>query len=129
MSTRVSLVLGWVFALLIGALNIFAAVMKYMPVVPGSPAEEMARQMGTLGLEHGLGVLEIVVTVLFLIPRTSTVGFVLMVGYMSGALATQLTHGMLSIGLVPMSVIFILLTLSAVFRNPELLTRLRGKTV
>lgn len=120
-------IIGWTSALLVAALNIFAAVMKFMPVEPGSPAEEMGQRIGTVGLEHPLGVLEFIIVALFLIPRTSTIGFVLMVGYMAGALATNLTHGFTHMEALSIYISFVLLTISAYARNPELLSRLLKK--
>jgi hypothetical protein len=95
----------------------------------GSPAEEFGKRLGTVGLEHPLGVLEFIIVILFLVPRTSTVGFVLMIGYMSGALATNLTHGFSNMEALPIYITFVLLMISAWFRNPELTARLRKKPV
>jgi hypothetical protein len=89
----------------------------------------MMQKLGVGGLEHGLGVLEIIIIVLFLIPRTSTVGFILMVGYLAGALATNLTHGFTFAEAAPLYVLLLLLTISGYFRNPELVSRLMGKPV
>lgn len=117
-------IIGWTCAILVSALNLFAGVMKYVPVT--DPAQlEMMKSMGmTPNLVHILGVVEIVSTILFLIPRTSTIGFVLLVGYTGGILATLLTHGQ---DATIIYVVFALLTVSAYFRNPELLSRLRKK--
>lgn len=127
MNLRASSVIGWTSVVLVAAFNVFATVMKFMPVVPGSEAEKMGISIGTHGLEHGLGVLEAIITLLYVLPRTSTVGTVLMAGYLGGALATNLTHG-LSITdpmLIPMHVLLLLLAVGAWFRNPELTQRLR----
>jgi len=122
-------IIGWTCTILIAALSIFAGVMKFMPVEPGSQEALFAEQLGTAGLEFGLGILELAIVVLFLIPRTSTVGFVLMVGYFGGVVATMLTHGMTQMEVLPMYVILGLLTISGYFRNPELLSRLRGQKI
>jgi uncharacterized membrane protein YphA (DoxX/SURF4 family) len=129
MNTRVGSVIGWICAGLVALFNIFAAVMKFVPVEPGSQSAVFMERLGTAGLERPLGVLEFVITVLFLIPRTSTVGFVLMVGYMAGALATNLTHGFSNMEALPIYISLLLLTISAYFRNPELLSRLLKKPV
>ncbi len=122
-SSRLGLVIGWIAAGLVAALNLFAGIMKFTPVPAGSEQEAMMQQMGLLGLSHTLGVIELASTILFLIPRTSTIGFVLLVGYLSGALATLITHGQDG---TPLIVALALLTVSAYFRNPELLARLKG---
>jgi hypothetical protein len=127
MKFRIGSIIGWICAALVGALNIFAGVMKFVPVPADSPQAAMMQSMGmTPGLEHILGVIELVSVVLFLIPRTSTVGFVLITSYMAGALATLLTHGQDGTFLI---IVLGLLTVSAYFRNPELLTRIKGKSV
>ncbi len=41
----------------------------------------------------GLGVLTIIILILYLIPRTSILGAVLMTGYLGGAIATQVRVG------------------------------------
>lgn len=129
MSRRIGTIIGWTCAILVAAFNLFAAVMKFMPVAPGSPAETMMQQLGiTTTLDHALGILELVIIVLFLIPRTSTVGFILMIGYMGGALATNLTHGLTNMQALPIYITFIFMMISAYVRNPELLSRLRKRS-
>ncbi len=127
-TSRLGMAIGWIAAGLVAALNIFAGIMKYVPV---DPASEGAKYMASIGmtpeLNHVLGIVELVSVILFLIPRTSTVGFVLMVGYMAGVLATGLTHGMTTADLGVIYLSLGLLTVSAYFRNPELLERIRGK--
>lgn len=124
MTFRLSSFLRWTSTILIAALMIFSAIMKFVPVAPGSPAEDMGRTLGTTGLEFPLGVLELMIVILFLVPRTSTIGFVLMVGYFGGILATLLTHGQ---DATPVYVFFVILTISGYFRNPELLSRYRNQ--
>lgn len=128
MKSHFGSIIGWTATGLIAAFNLFAAVMKFVPVAPGSPAEAMGQRLGVTGMEYGLGVLEFIIIALFLIPRTSTVGFVLMVGYMGGALATNLTHGVTHAEALPIYILFVLLMISAWFRNPELTARLRKKS-
>ncbi len=127
MKFSVSSLVGWICTALVGALNIFAGVMKFMPVDPASEQAKMMADMGmTPGLEHALGVIELTITLLYIIPRTSTVGFVLMVGYFGGVTATLLTHGQ---DATFAYVILAVLTVGAYFRNPELLTRLRKGSI
>lgn len=129
MKSRFGSIVGWTCAILVAAFNAFAGVMKFMPVAPGSPAEAMGQRLGVVGLERSLGVLELIIVILFLVPRTSTVGFVLMIGYMGGALATNLTHGFTHLEALPIYISFLLLTISAYYRNPELLSRLKKQPV
>lgn len=126
MNRKLGLAIGWTAAILVAAFNLFAAVMKlFVPIVPGTPAAEMQQRFGlTDALHFQLGILELFIVVLFLIPRTMTVGFVLMVGYMGGVLATNLTHGFTHMEALPIYVTFLLLTVSAWYRTPELTARL-----
>ncbi len=119
-------ILMWVSTLLVAALHAFACVSKFMPVTDPAQLEMMASMGMTPTLSHILGVVELTTLVLFLIPRTSTVGFVLMVGYMGGVLATMLTHAQ---DATIIYVIFALLTVSGYLRNPELSARLLGKKI
>ncbi len=127
MSTRLRAVFGWVPAILVAAMNVFALYGKFVPPAPGTPGDLFATQVGMKGLELPLGILELIVVTLFLIPRTSTVGLVLMVGYMGGVLATLLTHGFSVAESGFIIVLLLLLGISAWFRNPELTDRLLGK--
>ena len=129
MKLRFSSILGWTCNILVIAFFLFAAVMKFFPVVPGSPAEIMGQKLGVAGLEQSLGIVQFVILALFLFPRTSTVGFVLMIGYMGGALATNLTHGFSHAEALPIYIVFVLLAIGAWIRNPELTARLRGKSL
>lgn len=119
-------ILLWVSTLLVAALHAFAGIMKFMPVTDPAQLEMMASMGMTPDLGYILGVLELSILVLFLVPRTSTVGFVLMVGYMGGILATMITHAQ---DATIMYAVFALLTVSGYLRNPELRTRLLGKKV
>ena len=130
MKLRIGSIVGWTCSLLVAAFNTFAAVMKYVPVVPDSPGDVMMQRLGiTVQMQHVLGVIELAIIALYLIPRTSTVGFVLMVGYMGGALATNLTHGFSHMEALPIYILFTLMTIGAYFRNPELLSRLLKRPV
>lgn len=126
---KAGLIIGWIAAILIVALNVFAIYGKFAPVVPGSAAEAMNTQLGLNGLHMGLAIVEIIVTLLFIIPRTSTVGTVLMAGYMGGVLATMLTHGISNADSMPIYIALALVAVSGWFRNPELKTRLLGRPV
>ncbi len=129
MKARVSSIIGWICTVLVVAFNLFAAVMKFMPVTPGSPAEEFGKKLGTIGLEHPLGVLEFAIIILFLVPRTSAVGFILMIGYLAGALATNLTHGFSSMEALPIYVLLALMAVIGWTRFPEFTARLRGTSI
>lgn len=118
---------GWVLAGLIGLLHIPALMGKFMPSADPQVVA-MSEQLGlNLFSQPLLGVVELVTLALFFVPRTSTIGFIMMVGYMGGVLATMLTHGFGGMAGMPIYIAMAVLTLSAWFRNRELATRALGK--
>lgn len=129
MSTRVSSVIGWICTALVAALTIFSGVMEFIMPMTDPEIVAYVTRLGILGLEYHLGAAKLVIAALYLWPRTSTVGFVLMVGYYGGALATNITHAIPLAEYAPLLIVLALLTVDAVLRKPELLTRLKGKPV
>jgi uncharacterized membrane protein YphA (DoxX/SURF4 family) len=85
-------VAGWVLSGLVGAFLVFgSAAGKF---VDWEGKEEMFQNLGyTVELMTKIGILEVLVTVLFLIPRTSLLGAVLLTGYLGGATATHVRVG------------------------------------
>ncbi len=75
---------GWVLTLLVGGLLLFSASGKF-----GS-GEEMAQGFQHLGLDlevaKTLGIMEALIALIYLVPRTSFVGAILVTGYMGGAI-------------------------------------------
>lgn len=73
------------------AMLLFSAVMKF------SGSAELTEGMTHLGYDPkvavGLGVTELVATVLYLVPQTAVLGAVLLTGYMGGAMASHLRIG------------------------------------
>lgn len=72
-------------------LLLFSAVMKL--VKPAGTAEGFAHLGIPLTHATGLGILEITCTVIYLIPRTSVLGAILLTGYLGGATLTHLRVG------------------------------------
>ena len=79
---------GWVISGLMAAFNLFDAFAKF--VQPKPVADAFARTGWPLELSSTLGVILVVCTALYLIPRTSLLGAVLLTGYLGGAVATNL---------------------------------------
>lgn len=129
MKTRTAKILGWTPAILVSLFFLMSAVMKFVPVPPGSEMELMTIKLGTNGLEMSLGVLQLLILALYVIPRTSTIGLIMMVGYLGGAAATNLTHGFSLAEASPIFVMIVLMMVSAWYRNPELKTRFLGHKV
>ena len=79
---------GWVLSILIAAMMIFlSAPGKFMDF---EGKEEMFAKLGW-GIEvmKTIGVIEIAVAILYLIPRTAFVGAVLVTAYLGGAISTH----------------------------------------
>lgn len=125
MSNRTGTIIGWICAILVSALTVMSAIAEFMPLT--DPAMiAFAERLGVKDIAVQLGILKLILVVIFLYPRTSTVGFVLMIGYFGGALATNITHGFTVMEALPVYIALVLLTISGYFRNPELVTRLKG---
>ena len=72
------------------AMVVLSGVMKLMM------SEQVVTTLTKVGVANytiPLGLMEILFTVLFLVPRTMKIGFLLLSCYFAGALATELSHG------------------------------------
>jgi hypothetical protein len=79
---------GWIITGLMAAFNLFDAFGKFAR--PQSVADAFVRTGWPLGLSTTLGVILLTSTLLYLVPRTSVLGAVLVTGYLGGAVATNL---------------------------------------
>ena len=85
---RACRIAGWALTGLAGAFLIFETVIKLMVI---GPVTESMRKLGYP--EHqafGLGVMEAIIVVLLLVPRTALLGAVLLTGMLGGAAASHL---------------------------------------
>ncbi|HKN66124.1 MAG TPA: DoxX family protein [Gemmatimonadaceae bacterium] len=79
---------GRVLSTLVVAFIVFDGVLH---IAKPAPVVEAFSQLGyPLRLSVGLGVLELVFTILYAIPRTAFIGALLLTAYLGGAIATQL---------------------------------------
>jgi hypothetical protein len=92
MSTKARRIAGWALTGLVGVFMIGASGAPKFFDFPGK-AEMMSKLEIPLDLLKTIGVIEIAVTLLYLIPRTSFVGAILMTGYLGAALWTHLRVG------------------------------------
>jgi hypothetical protein len=70
---------------------LFDAIIHLMKI---APVVESFTQLGyPVSLARGLGVVQLVCLVLYVIPRTSILGAILLTGYLGGAVATHLRIG------------------------------------
>lgn len=92
MSTKAMRITGWTLTILVGLFLIgVSGVPKFIDF--DGKAEMMAKLQIPLTLLSTLGVIEISVAILYLIPRTAFLGAVLTTGYLGGAVWTHLRVG------------------------------------
>ena len=95
MPTKTQRIVGWTLTVLVGLFLIGASgVPKFLDIskIPEMPAM-MAKLQIPLGLLKTLGVIEISVAVLYLIPRTAFLGAILTTAYLGGAVWTHVRVG------------------------------------
>ncbi len=92
MPSKAQLITGWVLTGLVGFFLIVASGIPKFIDFPGK--KEMFDHIGiTPDLSTTLGVVEMAVAILFLFPRTSFVGAILVTGYLGGAVWAHLRVG------------------------------------
>lgn len=129
MSPRLNSIIGWICTILVSALTIFSGVMEFIMPMDNPETAAFVARLGITGMEYYLGAAKLIIAALYIWPRTSTVGFVLMVGYFGGVLATNMTHAIPFAEYSMILVVLALLTVDAWFRKPELTARLLGKKI
>jgi len=82
---------GYIMSGLPVLMLVFSGVMKLMN--PPSLAEGFNHLGLPVSLALGLGILELTCTVVYVIPRTSVLGAILLTGYLGGAILTHLRVG------------------------------------
>jgi hypothetical protein len=92
MSPKAQRITGWVLTGLVGLFLIGASGVPKFIDFPRK--KEMFEKLGIpMELSQTLGVIEVVTTLLFLVPRTSFLGAILVTGYLGGAVWTHLRIG------------------------------------
>ena len=82
---------GWILSGLVAALLAFSASFK---LIDGQSKAEMFEKGGyTVEKMFWIGLVEVSVTVLFLIPRTSFLGAILLAAYLGGAVDSHVRGG------------------------------------
>jgi hypothetical protein len=71
----------------------FDVVLKFVKPAPAPVVEAFARLGWSLSLGPVLGMILLVSTALYVIPKTSVLGAILLTGYLGGAIATHLRVG------------------------------------
>jgi hypothetical protein len=84
----------WTGRILSGLGALFMAFDGTIHVLRIAPVVEAFGQLGyPLGVSATLGFIELICVALYLLPRTSVLGAVLLTGYLGGAIATQVRVG------------------------------------
>ena len=83
-------ILVWIFAIVVSLLVVSSGVAK---LVGAKDVVDKLTQIGVGAYVPLLGFMEILFTILFLIPKTIKIGFILITCYFAGAIATDLSHG------------------------------------
>ena len=92
MPTKTKRITGWTLTVLVGLFLIGASgVFKFLDF--RGKADMMAKLQIPLNLLTTLGVIEVSVAILYLIPRTAFLGAILTTAYLGGALWTHLRVG------------------------------------
>ena len=113
----------WIFVGLMSALFIMSASMKLMA---GANAE-IAQNFIKWGLDGKLmliGMGELIAAILFLIPRTSSLGVLLLSAHLGGAIVTHMSNAEM---FIPQIVMLLLDWVANYLRNPEMLASFTKK--
>lgn len=79
---------GWIISGLVAAFTLFDAIMKFAK--PKPVIDAFARTGWPVELSSTVGAILLVCTILYMIPKTSVLGAILLTGYLGGAVATNL---------------------------------------
>ena len=106
---------GWMLVGLMGALFIMSASMK---LIGGEQITANFSKFGLDGYRILIGIGELIAALLFVIPKTSSFGVLLLSAHMGEAIATHMEHGEMYI---PQVVILLVVWIANWLRNPEML--------
>jgi hypothetical protein len=123
MSPKTRKIAGWILTGFIALAMIFSAALK----LTGSPvALKLAAGFGfSSGAYQLIGLIEVLSTVLFIVPRTGILGTLLLAAYLGGAIATHWQHQQSAL---PAVILECLVWITATIRFPELSKRIMGIT-
>jgi hypothetical protein len=114
--SKTALSVGWILSVLPVLMLGFSAVLKLL-----NPPD-VREMFGTLGWPEqytlALGILELGCAAVYVIPRTSVLGAILVTGYMGGAIATHVRIGKLMV--LPQIGLGVLAWLGLYLRDPRL---------
>ena len=119
MNSKTKNILIWTLTGLVSLVFIGSGIFKLM----GGNAE-MANGVGGASNLISLGILELIITALFIYPKTGVVGALLMIAYMGGAMAVLFVSHQPYVFII---VIQALIWITSALRFPELKSRLVTK--
>lgn len=111
---------AWILMGLLTLLFVLSAAAK---IVAAQPVVEMLEKWGLKNQLLLIGIGELTSALLFLIPRTNSLGVLLLSAYMGGAIVTHMQHGE---SYVMPSVILLLVWVAGYLRHPEVLQSFRS---
>lgn len=123
MPTKTKRIMGWTLTILVGLFLIGASGVPKFLDFPGK-ADMMTKLQIPLNLLTTLGVIEVSVAVLYLIPRTAFLGAVLTTAYLGGAVWTHLRVG--EPWFFPI-IVAVLMWLGLALRHPAIFRLLLGQ--
>jgi DoxX-like family len=91
--SRIASWVGWGLSSLVILFMVFDGGIKLVPLDVAVEATAQLGYPGSATLVRGLGILLLVCTALYAIPRTSLLGAILLTGYLGGTVATHLRVG------------------------------------
>ena len=106
--------LKWIPSILVALVISMGATMK---LAAAPQLVEIYSRIGLLPYMRLLGTSELLLTGLFLYPRSMKIGLLLITGYFGGAMAVELSHG--SIFIFPAAILSVV-WIGAYMRNPAL---------
>lgn len=112
--------LKWIPSILVAMVISLGATMK-LAAIP--QLTEIYSKIGLLPYMKLLGASELLLTGLFLYPRSMKIGLLLITGYFGGAMAVELSHG--SIFIFPAAILSVV-WIGAYLRNPALFLTKQG---
>lgn len=117
--------IGWTLSILVGLFLIGGSGVPKFLDWPGK--QEMMDDLGIpLGLLPTIGMIEIAVAALYLIPRTSFLGAILTTGYLGGAVFTHLRAGDELFGILFPVIIGVLMWTGLALRRPIVFSLVLG---
>jgi uncharacterized membrane protein YphA (DoxX/SURF4 family) len=113
-------IIAWILTSLITLLFVFSAIMK---LLAAAQVVEVFTKWGLRDRLVLIGIGELVSALLFLVPRTNSLGVLLLSAYMGGAIVTHMQHAEPFYG---QSVLLLLIWVAGYLRHPELLQSFRS---